>query len=257
MGEIKKTFVSGLLVTLPVVVTGFILVWVFQLLDSVLGDAVEEITGYTLPGVGLLLALALVFGVGLMTRIYVGKKLLGWGDNLLARIPLVRIIYVSTRQILQTLTSNNRAFRDVVVLEYPRRELFALGFVTGYTPRVPGDQPERLDRLFADVFRAANLPEARSTLRQRRLLRPEDYPEEKEPGSPPAPNLADDSLIHVFVPTTPNPTSGYVLLVPCREVVFLQASVEDSVRFVISGGVLPLGEAGEADASDSAPGEGL
>ncbi len=251
----KKTFISGLLVTLPVVVTGFILVWVFQLLDSVLGDAVEEVTGLTLPGVGLLLALGLVFAVGLMTRIYVGKKLLGWGDNLLARIPLVRIIYVSVRQILQTLTSNNRAFRDVVLLEYPRLELFAVGFVTGFSRDAKEDNPDQLDQLFATVFRASNLPEARAILRQRRLLRREDYREEGAMGIPPAPDLSDHDLIHVFVPTTPNPTSGYVLLVPCRDVVFLQASVEDSVRFVISGGVLPLEEVGDAAAMSAAAGE--
>lgn len=247
MGALKKTFVSGLLVTLPVLVTVFVLWWVFHFLDGVLGEIVEETLGLSIPGLGILVVLILIMAVGVLTRIYVGNKLLSWGDNLMSRIPLVRVIYISMRQLVQTLSGGNRAFRDVVVLEYPRRELFTLGFVTGYSAAMDGPTPTDLYQLSADAPRASGLAGARRMLRERRQ-NPEPELRSRESVSPRPPG-DDDTLMHVFVPTTPNPTSGYLLLVPWRDVVFLDASVEDSVRFIISGGVLPLGEdSGQASA---------
>jgi len=142
------------------------------------------------PGLGLILVVILVFVVGLLTRNLVGRKIVQFGDNIVDRIPLVRVLYTGVKQLLEPLfLQKTNAFKRVALIEYPRRGVHVIGFVTGES------QGEVQTKTSKD-------------------------------------------MMNVFVPTTPNPTSGFYILIPEDEVVFLNMSVEDAFKLIISGGIV-------------------
>ncbi len=187
---LRKYFLAGLFVLLPLVVTVYVLVFSFNLVDGIFKELVRVVVGRHVPGAGFLLTVCLVFLTGVLATNVGGRRLLAWGESLLLRLPLVRTVYTTSKQVVEAFSLSGReGFQRVVLVEYPRRGLYSIGFVTGKAP--------------AEVSARAERP-----------------------------------LLSVFVPTTPNPTSGYLLLVPREEVVFLEMSVEDGLKLVISGGLV-------------------
>ena len=144
-----------------------------------------EWLGTSLPGFGLLLLCVMVFITGIFATNVLGKQLVSTSESLLARVPLVRSIYYGVKRTLQVFFTTNKAFRQVVLVEYPRKDCWSLAFVTDQSPT-------------QDLF--------------------------------------DDAMVTLFIPTTPNPTSGYILVVPNSELKYLDMSIDDAIQFVISLG---------------------
>ena len=143
-----------------------------------------------IPGLGLILVVILVFVVGLLTRNFIGRKIVKLGENIVDRIPLVRILYTGVKQLLEPLfLQKTNAFKRVALIEYPRRGVHVIGFVTGESK---GEVQSKTSK----------------------------------------------DMMNVFVPTTPNPTSGFYILIPEDEVVYLNMSVEDAFKLIISGGIV-------------------
>jgi uncharacterized membrane protein len=200
---VKKYLVAGLLVWLPVSITVWVLSWVLGVLDSVFRSVVGGFgavlpasaqglltTLKGIPGLGVVLLLVALLLTGVFVANFVGQWWIKQWDQLLSRIPIVKSIYNSVKQVSDTLfSSNGQAFREAVLVQYPRAGSWTIAFVTG---RPTGEVGEHL----------------------------------------PADSLS------LYVPTTPNPTSGFLLMVPASEVVKLDMSVDEALKYIISMGVV-------------------
>ncbi len=195
MAALRRYLIAGLLVWVPLGVTLLIITWMVGLLDTTLLLLPEDLRPdnlikFHIPGLGIVLTFAVLLGTGVVAKNLFGKQLVGIGERLLNRIPFVRSIYSSVKQLAETLFSNSgNSFRHVVLVRYPHRDSWTLGFLTG-----------------------DSAPEIR-----RRTAR---------------------DLVNVFVPTTPNPTSGFFLMVPREEVIELDMSVDDGLKMLLSVGVV-------------------
>ena len=188
--RIGETFLAGIAVVLPIwitylIVVEFLLAWV----DGLLAPVFVRFFGVRIPGLGVLATLLLVLVVGALTRNMVGRKLVALGERILLNIPIVKNVYAASKQFLDAFTVPGKsAFRRVVLVEYPRKGVHSIGFVSGTAM--------------------------------------------------PAWNGDGEPTVTVYMPTAPNPTSGYVLLVPQREIIPLPLTVEEGLKFVVSGGIL-------------------
>ena len=210
-----KYFVTGLLLWVPVAVT----VWLISLIISTLDLTLSllprawrphSLVGHDIPGLGVVLTVGVIFVTGLLTANFVGSKLVELAERILARIPIVRGIYSSVKQVSDTILSpSGNAFRKALLIQYPRQGAWTIAFLTG---RPGGEVARHLDG---------------------------DY-------------------ISVYVPTTPNPTSGFFLMVPRADVVELKMSVDEALKYIISMGVVvpPLREPrpGEVPPNPQVPG---
>lgn len=201
---LRRYLIAGLLVWLPLIATGLIIKLLVDLLDFTIlllppGWRPEALLGFSVPGAGIVLAVVIVFLTGLVVANIVGKRLVHLGEAIVHRIPLVRSIYGAVKQVTETvLTDGGQAFRKVMLIEYPRRGLWSVGFMTGT-------------------------------------------------GAGEVQRRTEQEVISVFVPTTPNPTSGVILLVPREDAIELDMTVEDGLKFVMSLGVVaPLASPAEA-----------
>ena len=196
--RIRNVFITGLLITLPIALTYFILQFLFKNLDALspvftkvlidLGAPIPE--GYRIPALGLVITLLIVLAVGWFTTNFFGKRLILVGENIVGKIPFVRRIYKGSKQVVQSIAhADTRAFRKVVLIEFPRRGMLAIGFVTG---------------------------EARGEVQKNTC----------------------DNVLNVFVPTMPNPTSGFLVFAPPEELTEIDMSIEDGVKYVVSGGIV-------------------
>ena len=210
---IKKYFVTGLIIWVPLVIT----VWVIGLLVSTLEGVVpaflssQSLFGINIPGFRVVLVIATVFVTGMLTANLIGRTLVEQWENLLGRIPLVRSIYTSVKQVSDTvLAPNGQAFRQAVLVQYPRAGSWTIAFLTG----APGGEV------------AAHLP---------------------------------GEHVSVYVPTTPNPTSGFFLMMARDDVVALEMSVDEALKYIVSMGVVvpasrvPAAVPPLADADRAAP----
>jgi uncharacterized membrane protein len=199
-GSVKKYFVTGLLLWVPIVITIWVLNFIFRTMDGLLPYwlTAEQFGLKSFPGFGLIVALIVVFVTGLLTANFIGKRLVGWAEAVLARIPIVRGIYSSVKQVSDTVLSpNGQAFREAVLIEFPRRGIWTIAFLTG-TPS--GETAAKL---------------------------PQDLGE----------------FVSVYVPTTPNPTGGYFVMLPKAEIVDLDMSVDQALKYIVSMGVVAPGTA--------------
>ncbi len=209
----RANFLTGLVVVAPVVVTVY-LTWAFiTFVDSQIVPLVP--TPYNpatyietdIPGFGLVVFLLFTTAVGYFAKKVFGKQLIRLGETLVDRLPLVRTIYNAMKQIVETVLSQSKtSFRQACLIEYPRRDLWAIAFVSTDTR---GEIPAR---------------------------------------------AGQEEMMSVFLPTTPNPTSGFLLFVPKKDVVMLDMSVEDAAKLVISAGLVspPTKEEIEAEARRAA-----
>ncbi len=199
MPRLRTLLMTGVLTVSPVAISAYVLYWLFVRLDQLLKPAIEPfmipLAGRYYPGIGFLALLLLLLIVGFIARLYLGGKLIQLGNWFVSRIPLMAGMTRAVRQILESFLKGNRElFRQAVLFEYPRKGIYAVGFVTSTT------RGEISDRL-------------------------QDSGERRE-------------LISVFVPTTPNPTSGVLVFVPRRDAIYLNMSVEDALKLVVSAGAL-------------------
>jgi uncharacterized membrane protein len=195
MASLRKWLVSGLLVIVPVAITIAVLQWIIGTLDRtllILPEAwhPDRLIGVHIPGFGVLLTLAILLSVGAVVSNFMGKKLVIWGDTMVSRIPVVRSIYSSVKQVSDTLFSpGGNAFRTAVLVQWPRADVWTIGFVTGS----PG----------GDVT-----------------------------------NYLMGNYLSVYVPTTPNPTGGYFVMLRKSDCIELKMTVDDALKYVISMGVV-------------------
>ena len=200
MSAVRKWLLAGLLVIVPVAITIGVLQWIIGTLDRTLAILPEawqpdRLIGVHIPGFGVLLTLAILLAVGAVVSNFMGKKLVIWGDTLVSRIPVVRSIYSSVKQVSDTLFSpSGNAFRKAVLVQWPRPDVWTIGFVTG----MPG----------GDVS-----------------------------------NYLVGDYLSVYVPTTPNPTGGYFVMLRKSDCIELKMSVDDALKYVISMGVVVPGGA--------------
>jgi uncharacterized membrane protein len=193
--KLRKYLITGLLVWLPLGITILVIKLLVDLLDKtllLLPLALRPATllGFDIPGLGIILTTLVVLISGFIITNFTGKRLILWGEEYVDRIPLVRSIYSALKQVTETLlTSDKNSFRQVVLIEYPRKDIWTIGFQTS-------DSPDEFNQ------------------------------------------LTESKLLTIFVPTTPNPTSGYVLMVPEEEVKKLDMDVEDALKMVMSLGVV-------------------
>ncbi len=192
---IKRNFLAGLLVLLPISLTIYVIVFLFKLVDRFLDYLPTKYNPQTylpfhLPGLGFILLVFIIFFIGLLARNYIGHKLVDIWEQLVGRIPFIRSIYIATKQLAETIfLKTNTNLKRVVLVEYPRKGLYVLGFTTGITK---GEIQEKTHK----------------------------------------------KVINVFIPTTPNPTSGFYLLVPEEDLKYLEMAVEDAFKLLISGGII-------------------
>jgi uncharacterized membrane protein len=165
--------------------------------------------GRDIPGLGAILTLLIVFATGVLTANLVGRRLVIWGERILSRIPIVRSIYSSVKQVSDTILSpNGNAFRKALLVEYPRKGAWTIAFLTG----VPTDD-------LHDAVAGSRAAKAQAGIGER------------------------TDLVSVYVPTTPNPTSGFFLMLPRHETVELDMTVDAALKYIVSMGVVgPVGK---------------
>lgn len=200
--RIRNYFLTGLVIAAPISITLFI-TWSFiQWVDDTVKPYIphfynpDNYLPFSVPGVGLIFSLFILTILGFLTANFVGRSFLNYGEVMVGRMPLVRNIYNALKQIFETvLSQKGQTFTKAAVIEYPRRDLWALAFIATDTM---GEVSHRLsDR-----------------------------------------TDSNDGFISVFLPTTPNPTSGFLLFVPREDVIILDMSVEDAAKLVISAGLV-------------------
>lgn len=197
-GRLRTILIAGLLILTPLYVTTYVLLALFRFMDGIFAPLIDRTLGVLLdekihiPGLGLLLTLSVVLFLGWLSTSMIGREIIGWAEGLIRRIPIAKTIYGATKGVLEAVSRDQaEAFKRVVLIEYPRRGMFGIGFVTGGGMRWPSEHP-----------------------------------------------MLPEELVPVFVPTTPNPTSGYLLLVHPREIIECDVTVEEGIRMVVSGGIL-------------------
>lgn len=207
LARLRSWFFTGLLVTAPVLLTVYITWAAINLIDGQVAGLLpgfSELRFADVPGVGLVIGVMLITVIGALAAGFLGRWIIRLGESILNRMPVVRSIYGASKQILETVISTQSdAFREVVLVEYPRKGLWVIGFVTGGTK---GEVARRIDI----------------------------------------------DMVNVFVPTTPNPTSGFLLFCPRKEVIFMEMSVEEAVKLVVSGGIVTPPDAKAKTASKAA-----
>jgi uncharacterized membrane protein len=198
MLALRKWLFSGLLVIVPLFITLAVLKWIIDTLDQTLWvlPSVWQKWLYdnNVRGLGVLLTLGILLGVGATASNFVGKRLLGWGDAVVRRIPVVRSIYSSVKQVSDTLFSENgNAFRTAVLVQWPREGVWTIAFVTG------------------------------------------------TPGGDVVEHLGGGDYLSVYVPTTPNPTGGYFVMLKRSDCIELKMSVDEALKYIVSMGVVVPG----------------
>lgn len=192
---IKRYFITGLLIWVPLAITA----WVLTLIAGVADNSLrllpasihpQNLLGFDIPGAGVVVTLMIILSTGLLATNFIGERLVSWWEILLTKIPVVNSIYNSVKQVSDTLfSSSGNAFRKALLIEYPRKGSWTIAFLTGK----PG----------GDVV-----------------------------------NHLNGEYVSVYVPTTPNPTSGFFLMLPRSEVVELDMNVDEALKYVISMGVV-------------------
>jgi uncharacterized membrane protein len=192
---LRRYLVAGVLVWLPILATVWVVRFIVQLMDQTLLLIPENyrpdvVLGFPLPGLGLVFAFIVLLVTGLLVTNFVGRRLVAYWEELLQRIPLVRSIYGGVKGFTESVFSNKSgSFRQVVMVEYPRRDMWSIGFVT-----------------------ADDIAEVSAKTGERQVC--------------------------VYVPTTPNPTSGLIVMVPHHEVVPLDMSVDAAMKMIVTLGIV-------------------
>ena len=186
--QIKRHLIAGLLAIVPIALTFWILRFLFRFLDSFTAPILKNI-GIEIPGLGIILTLLFIFLLGLFITNVLGKTIFNWGERILTKLPLVNTIYNAVKQITNAFSGKSmKNFKQVIFIQYPRKGLWTMCFVTNQSKNESGDE-----------------------------------------------------FYHVIVPTTPNPTSGVFIVIPQKDAVHPDISVEEGLKSIISGGIIDPG----------------
>jgi uncharacterized membrane protein len=196
-GHVRRHLIAGLIVIAPVTATLFVLWWIFQLLDGLLGRFLYPALGallgrdaFVIPGLGLLVLFVLLVGIGWAAQRAIGSRIVAWWHTVLERLPLTRRIYSAANRIVRTVFGGDtaRPFKKVVLVRYPSEGRWAIGFLSGTAP--------------AAIQR--HVPDA----------------------------------VSVFIPTSPNPTSGFLVIVPIDLTVELAMTIDEAFTYILSAGAV-------------------
>ena len=196
IAELRRYFISGLLVWLPVIVTVMVIKFLVDILSKSLlllpaPMQPDYLLGFHVPGIGVVLTLLVIFITGLFAANFVGRRLVAMGDRLVSRIPLVRTIYTSVKQVTETMFKpGGQSFRKVLLVEFPCQGVYSIAFQTG------------------EVNKSIEAMQG------------------------------GECMVSYFIPTTPNPTSGFLMMAPKSRVQELDMSVDQALKLVISLGVV-------------------
>jgi uncharacterized membrane protein len=206
---LRKHFLAGLLVIVPVAAAILIIKWLFGYIDDLIGPADQLIFGREVPGFGLAIVIVVIFIIGIISANVLGKRLITYGESLLKMIPIAREIYGTSKQVMESLMmTQTGGFKEVALVEFPRAGMTTIGFVTNRLTSSSGEK-----------------------------------------------------LVTLYIPTTPNPTSGFLQILPEDQVTHSDMSVEEAVKMVISGGMvspeeLEIKVTGKADSMDKSRDQG-
>lgn len=196
--RLRNYFLTGLIIVGPVGITLYVIWWFINLIDAWVKPWVPQVylpetyLPFSVPGVGLIFSITVLMIVGALTANLFGRTLVSYGEMMLDRMPVVRNVYRALKQIFETvLSQSSSSFQKVGVIEYPRKGLYAIVFVSTTTK---GEIDKKIEK--------------------------------------------GETLLSIFLPTTPNPTSGFLLFVPERDVTILDMSVEEAAKLVISAGLV-------------------
>ncbi|MCU0893323.1 MAG: DUF502 domain-containing protein [Rhodospirillales bacterium] len=206
--RLRAYLLAGVVITAPISIT-FYLAWMFiTFVDARVTPLIpqaynpENYLPFALPGLGLVIVVVALTIIGALTAGFVGRLVMRFYDRVLGRMPVLRSIYSASKQIIETVVAHqSTAFREAVLVEYPRRGIWSIGFLTGVT---------------------------RGEVQK----------------------LTEEEVLNVFLPTTPNPTSGFLLFVPRGDLVILDMTVEEALKMVISGGIVTPPLAAELEGKD-------
>jgi len=194
--RLRNYFLAGVLITAPITITVWLALQIVEFFDSTVRNIIpaaynpEQYLPFGIPGLGLVMFVIGLTIIGALTAGLIGRSLMKMAERVLNRTPIVRTVYNALKQIFETvLQKQSNAFRHVVLIEYPRRGIWCLGFLSGTTE--------------GEVQ-----------------------------------NLTDEKLLNVFLPTTPNPTSGFLLFLPKKDISILKMTVEEGIKMVVSGGLV-------------------
>ncbi len=190
--EIRNLFISGLFTLLPIAITLSLVFWLFNKVDSIFREPLEKLLGFPLYGMGIIITLLLIFLTGIFATDVLGKSIFQRFEKIIYKIPLAGMIYSSVKQVVDAFaTKKEESFKHTVLIQYPSKGIYTLGFLTSSTPN----------------FINKNI---------------------KSEG------------VFVFIPTTPNPTSGMLIAVPKDEVTYLDISIENAIKLIVSGGMVGI-----------------
>ncbi len=188
--KLRAQFGTGILIIVPIIITILILVWLFNYIDNIAQPVAKSLLGRTIPGLGFALTVVLIYLTGLVATSVIGKRLVGYIESLLARVPLFRYLYTSIKQIMVSFTTPSETkFLQVVLVEFPKKGMRVLGFITSESRGESGEK-----------------------------------------------------LLNVFIPTSPNPTSGYLEIVKEDDIIRTNISIDDALKMILSAGKISLKE---------------
>jgi len=187
--KLRNNFIAGIVVLIPIGITLYLTLFLIRISGKVIPKEINpnNYLPFNIPGVEILIALLIITFIGWLSLSFLGKKFFELFNNILKKIPILRTIYSAIGQMTESLTKSDNKQKSVVLLEYPRKGIWAVGFAT--------KENEGLIK-----------------------------------------NKVNEDIINVFVPTTPNPTSGFLLMVPKKDLIFLDVSFEQASKFIVSAG---------------------
>ena len=189
LARFRNYFITGVVVLIPIGITVYLTFFLVSISSKIIPNEINpnHYLPYNIPGLEILMAVILITIIGWLSLSFIGKRLLNIFNNILKRIPILRTIYSAIGQMTSTFTASDKKKKNVVLVEYPRKGSWAVGFATKENSGEITDKTKR-------------------------------------------------KLINVFVPTTPNPTSGFLLMFPKEEVIFLDLTFEEASKFIVSAG---------------------
>ena len=189
LSSLRNNFIAGVVVLIPIGITLYLTLFIINISSKLIPKEINpnHYLPYNIPGLEILIAILLITIIGWISLSFIGKRLFNLFETILNKIPIIRTIYSAVEQLIETFTSSKSDKKTVVLVEYPRKGVYAVGFAT-----------------------KENTGEIRKK--------------------------AGKELLNVFVPTTPNPTSGFLLMFPKDEVIFLDLTFEEASKFIVSAG---------------------
>ncbi|MCX5748707.1 MAG: DUF502 domain-containing protein [Candidatus Saganbacteria bacterium] len=190
--KLSSLFFRGVIILLPLFITIWLLWFMFSFMDGILGGILSLIFGHPMPGLGFIITISLILFTGYLANYLIGERFFHFIDNLLIKVPIVKTIYSSAKQVNDALfqTGASKGFTKACLIEYPRTGVYSIGFLTSRTSKEISKK------------------------------------------------TGHDDLVNVFIPNTPTPATGFLVLVPQKDVIMLDIKTEDAVKMIVSAGVL-------------------